>query len=150
MNKAARIAAAPALLGAFLIGAAAFTRHAATAAETQAATFQGEVVDLSCYTLQEARGQKHAMCARSCLAGGAPAGLLTASGEVFLLVDNHRDKGVYAKLKRLGGAQATVTGKLFRRGGIPIIAVDQVAAVETQASEKAAAPVSPMQNFGSR
>lgn len=138
-----------ALLGMMIAGLAGFA-PTARAAENNAVTLQGEVLDMSCYAMQGAHGKKHAMCARACLAGGAPAGLLTADGGVYLLVDNHTDKKPYQKLRTLGGEEATVTGRLFKRGGIPIIAVDAVAkGAASSPAPKADATQSPMQNFGS-
>lgn len=137
-----------ALLGMMIAGLAGFA-PAARAAGGNAVTLQGEVLDMSCYAMQGASGKKHAMCARACLAGGAPAGLLTADGSVYLLVDNHADKKPYQKLRTLGGDEVTVTGRLFKRGGIPIVAVDGVEKGAASPSAPKAGAQSPMQDFGS-
>lgn len=137
-----------ALLGMMIAGLAGFA-PTARAAEENAVTLQGEVLDMSCYAMQGANGKKHAMCARTCLAGGAPAGLLTADGSVYLLVDNHANKKPYQKLRTLGGEEVTVTGRLFKRGGIPIVAVDGVEKNTAPSSAPKADAPTPMQNFGS-
>lgn len=40
---------------------------------------QGELVDMSCYMAHEGKGPKHADCAKTCVLGGAPLGLLGAA-----------------------------------------------------------------------
>ncbi len=47
--------------------------------------FTGEVLDMACYIDHAARGEGHRACARSCIQGGTPIGLLTSKGKVYLL-----------------------------------------------------------------
>jgi len=89
-------------------------------------TLTGEVVDLACYMAHEGKGEKHMKCAKACLMGGAPAGILAADGTVTLLVEDHSAKKPYKAVLELAGQQATVTGKRFARGGLAAVVVSAV------------------------
>ena len=100
----------------------------AWAADTKAApakdvTMSGEVLDLACYMGHEGKGDKHASCAKKCLEGGAPAGLLTADGKVFVLVNDHSAEAAYQGLKDLAGQNAKITGMVSKRGGLQSLIV---------------------------
>lgn len=86
-------------------------------------TIQGEVLDLACYMGHGGMGEKHAECAKTCLQGGAPAGLVTKDGKVYVLVNDHKAEDAYQSLKDLGGTQAKITGKISKRGGLQAIIV---------------------------
>lgn len=88
-----------------------------------AVTVQGEVLDMACYGMHEAKGKEHARCAKACLLGGAPAGLLSADGRLYLLVDDHKNKKPLELLRKLGGEKAKVTGTLVERGGVSFLSV---------------------------
>lgn len=95
----------------------------------ESASVQGEVLDMACYMGHEAHGAAHAKCAKQCLLGGMPAGLLKADGSVVLLVEDHGKPGAekaYKSLAKLAGDQVTVTGELVSRGGISAIVVQSV------------------------
>lgn len=89
-------------------------------------TIAGEVVDLACYMAHEGKGEKHMKCAKACLLGGAPAGILAADGTVTLLVEDHNAKKPYKAVLELAGQQASVTGKRFVRGGLTGVVVSAV------------------------
>lgn len=89
-------------------------------------TVQGEVLDLACYMGHEAKGDKHKSCAAKCIQGGAPIGILTASGEVYLVVEDHAAKKPYETLKDKAAMQVQVSGTLYERGGLPAIVVASV------------------------
>ena len=55
-------------------------------AEGKPMTVSGEVVDVSCYTQLGKRGEAHKACGAMCVANGAPAGILTADGTLYLLM----------------------------------------------------------------
>lgn len=97
----------------------------AAAGELPPKTVEGEVLDLACYMAHEGAGAKHAKCAKQCLVGGSPMGLLTAHGEVLLLVDDHSNKKAYQDAKELAGDKARVTGRMAKRGGLAAIVVDK-------------------------
>ena len=96
-----------------------------------AVTMTGEIVDMSCYAAHEGKGPKHAVCAKECVLGGAPIGLLTADGTVYLLLDNHskaKAKKPYQEARTKVAETVTITGDLYKRGGLPAIVVNKVAA----------------------
>lgn len=86
-------------------------------------TVQGEIVDLACYMAKGAKGIAHKTCAQMCAKKGVPLGLLTDSGELYLLVDDHNNEAPYGELKKLAGERAEVTGKKFVRNNLPSIVV---------------------------
>lgn len=90
-------------------------------------TLTGEILDLACYVGHEAKGEKHKSCAQACISGGAPMGLLTSDGHVYLLVENHEMKKPYDELKSKAAEQMKVTGTVQERGGLPAIVVTAVA-----------------------
>jgi hypothetical protein len=66
-----------------------------------ATTQIGEIVDFSCYIQLGKHGEKHRACGQKCVANGQPIGLLTKSGQLYMLMpeehDPRRDGGVDAK-----------------------------------------------------
>lgn len=86
---------------------------------------QGEVVDMACYMGHEAMGPKHKDCAEMCIKNGMPVGLVTKSGEVYLLVEDHTNKDAYQNVKGWAAEQVKVTGDLHKRGGVQAIVVEK-------------------------
>jgi hypothetical protein len=84
---------------------------------------QGEIVDLACYMAKGARGAGHKACAQMCAKRGAPIGVLTDGGELFLLVDDHDNHDPYDTAKKLAGERAQIGGKKFSKQGIASIVV---------------------------
>lgn len=64
-------------------------------------TVVGEILDLSCYLQLGKHGEAHRPCGQKCVRSGAPIGLLTRDGTVYLLMpeEHHarRDGGVDAR-----------------------------------------------------
>lgn len=91
-------------------------------------TIKGEVVDMACYLGHEAKGKKHRKCAEMCLLGGAPAGVLTDDGKLYLIVDSHskKSKKAYKQVLKLAAKKVSLKGKLHVRDGIKSIAVEKV------------------------
>lgn len=58
------------------------------AADPKEKTIEGEVVDLSCYTSQGAKGAgaEHKACGASCAKRGLPVGLVNSKGEALTLL----------------------------------------------------------------
>jgi hypothetical protein len=108
------------LLTAALCGGPALAAEGAKGGEQ---TMMGEVLDLACYMAHEGKGAKHVSCARKCLQGGAPAGLLTKDGRLYLLVNDHDAEAAYKSLADMAGAQAKITGPVAKRGGLQAIIV---------------------------
>ena len=82
-------------------------------------TLTGEVVDLMCYLDHGAKGEKHKGCAKKCIEGGGPVGLLTADGQLYLVIGEHQPLN-----KELGPKAAetvTLKGKVVERNGMKMI-----------------------------
>ena len=89
-------------------------------------TVKGELLDLDCYMASGAHGNDHKSCADMCINGGAPMGVLTTDGKVYLLVAGHNKKEPYEALKKRAGEEVTVTGTLNEKDGIKGIVVSEV------------------------
>lgn len=124
MTKTMTGAVLAAVLG--LAGAAYAQHDHGKPAAGETVTLKGEVVDLACYMAHEGKGAKHQKCAKACLLGGAPAGLLGADGSLVLLVEDHNAKKPYKAVLELAGQQAEVAGKKFTRGGLTGVVVSGV------------------------
>ena len=92
-------------------------------ASEKGAVMSGELVDMGCYMIHEGKGKKHAKCAGACVTGGAPLGLVTKDGKVYLVVGNHDDAKPFVEAKALAGSDAKITGTLITRGGLTAIVV---------------------------
>ncbi|HRN55612.1 MAG TPA: hypothetical protein PLL71_04140 [Agriterribacter sp.] len=93
-------------------------------AQDETKTVSGEVLDMACYMAKGAHGEKHKGCAAACIKGGAPMGLLTGDGTIYLLVEDHNNKEVYAKVKDHAGEKITVTGTASVKGGLQGLIVE--------------------------
>jgi hypothetical protein len=99
----------------------------ALSATDEPVTITGEVVDLHCYTTRGAHGAEHASCSNACIARDVPAGLVTADGTLYLLLN---EKPVVVKEKI--GKTVKATGKVVERSGLKAL---QLATVELQADQ---------------
>ena len=63
---------------------------------------------------------------QKCLNEGAPAGLLTSDGKVYLVIENHHKKEPFKKLKTLAGEKVKVTGTIYAKNGVQSIEVESV------------------------
>jgi hypothetical protein len=89
-------------------------------------TMQGEIVDLACYMGHAAKGEKHAQCAKACISGGAPMGLSTADGNVYLLVNDHQKEKAFKDAQGLAGnGLAKITGHMVNKGGLQAMIVEK-------------------------
>ena len=82
------------------------TFAAAFSGVAQGAALEGEIVDSRCYKGMNKSGAEHQMCAKACLKGGLPAGLLTSSGKYYTLLVQG------GALAAVAGEQARVSGKV--------------------------------------
>lgn len=87
-------------------------------------TVQGEVLDLSCYMSQGAHGKDHQKCAQRCIDRGIPMGLLTDSGDVYLLLENHKQAEAYATAKSNAAEKVEIKGTVSDKGGVKAITVN--------------------------
>jgi len=108
---------AAALLAA--IPAVAHEGHDDGKGESKEVTVTGEVVDMACYIDHGATGEKHAECAKKCIASGLPVGLKTADGKTYLLIGEH--KPMNSELVEYAAKKITVRGKLTTRDGFSMI-----------------------------
>jgi len=54
-------------------------------------TKTGEIVDFSCYLQVGKHGEKHRACGQKCFNNGQPIGLLTADGNLYMLMEEEHD-----------------------------------------------------------
>lgn len=78
-------------------------------------TIKGEIVDMACWLEDGKVGPEHAKCAKSCVSGGTPAGLLGEDGQIYLIVPHGKDGK--SPLSHVG-EMVEVTGMVHERGGI--------------------------------
>jgi hypothetical protein len=79
----------------------------------------GELLDMSCYIDHGATGQKHADCAKKCIASGLPVGIKADDGKTYLLIGDH--KPLNSELADYAAKTITLKGKLASRDGISMI-----------------------------
>ncbi|NNN04564.1 MAG: hypothetical protein HKL90_01550 [Elusimicrobia bacterium] len=92
-------------------------------------TVKGELLDMFCYMPHEGKGKKHVECARMCIKNGAPLGILTQDGKVYLLIEDHssaKARKPYEQAREMVGDTMTVKGDAYERGGVQAIAVESV------------------------
>lgn len=104
-------------------------QHKTDAKAGATTTMKGEIVDLNCYMTHGGSGEKHAKCAKQCVAGGAPMGLVTDKG-LYLLVGDHAAEKAFAAAKELAGGKAAVTGKVSNKGGLQALVVAKAEAAK--------------------
>ena len=127
--KARTIFATMAVAALAISGAVAAEGKAMTKDEEKASVVKGEVLDLSCYMGHGGQGEGHAGCAAKCLQGGAPMGLLSTDGAVYLLFADHSDASAYEKTKGFAGKNVEVTGEVATKGTLKGITVHGVKAL---------------------
>jgi hypothetical protein len=103
--------------------AAPAAKAAAPAASAKKTTLTGEIVDTGCYLGQGERGPKHQQCAQLCIRQGMPMGLLTAAGDLYLVVPPHSKTEAYKKLQDWAGLNVEITGTVMERNGLKSIEV---------------------------
>ena len=89
-------------------------------------TITGEIVDLHCYTTRGAHGADHAGCSNACISRNVPAGLLTADGTLYLLLDA-KPVAVKEKVAGMAGKTVKATGTIVERNGLEAL---QLASIE--------------------
>ena len=110
-----------------LIAIAALCRAATLTISAEAGqTLSGEIVDLACYVGHGAKGPDHQKCAQKCAQMGQPMGLLTADGNLYLLVADHVNPDPYRKARSLAGGQGEIRGGVSEKGGMKALTVDEV------------------------
>jgi hypothetical protein len=84
----------------------------------RAKEIKGEVVDLMCYLDHGAKGEKHEACARKCIEGGGPVGLLSGD-DLYLVIGDHQP--INDQLASKAAEMVTLKGKVVERNGMKMI-----------------------------
>lgn len=105
--------------------ASAHMGHHDEKAEGPTQMVSGEIVDMACYMAGEEHGAKHAKCAGMCVTGGSPMGVLTKSGDLYLVVADHADEKPYEAAKKLAGTDAKLTGHVTKKGGVQALILEK-------------------------
>lgn len=98
-----------------------------TAASAQVIkTIRGEVIDVSCYVIEGARGDEHKSCALACLRAGEPAGILEeGTGKIYIIItEDHTNPA--KKVLPYVAKVVEVTGTINERGGINTIDIQDI------------------------
>ena len=94
--------------------------------EHEGVTVKGEVLDLSCYIAHGAKGEDHAGCAKRCVKGGQPMGLLAEDGTIYVLFADHSDGSAYEKSQSFAGKMVEISGPMAEKAGMKGITVHSV------------------------
>ena len=107
-------------------------RHWGQRPEQQMVTVTGEVIDIFCYLDRGFTGEIHRWCAKTCIKGGMPMGLLDFDGNIWVLTMEH-DYGMdkqritymkpYRDCEDWAASIVQVTGRLMERKGMKGIEV---------------------------
>jgi hypothetical protein len=85
----------------------------------------GEVLDMTCYIAYNLSGPDHAECARVCIRNGAPVGIKTQDGKVYLLTAEP-GQSVNAELADYAAKIITIKGKQSVRDGFAQLQVEEI------------------------
>ena len=85
----------------------------------------GEVLDMTCYIASNLSGPGHANCARICIRNGAPAGIKTQDGKVYLLTGKP-GQSINTKLADYAAKIVTIKGKESFRDGFAQLQVEEI------------------------
>ena len=85
----------------------------------------GEVLDMTCYIAYNLSGPDHAECAKVCIRNGAPVGIKTQDGKVYLLTGKPGES-INARLADYAAQVVTIKGKKSVRDGFPQLQVEEI------------------------
>jgi len=91
----------------------------AKAADDEATTVKGEILDMACYLDHGAQGEKHAACAQKCIASGLPVGIKTDDGKVYIVIGAHQP--LNKELAPEAGKVVTLKGKAVSKDGVNLL-----------------------------
>ncbi len=91
-------------------------------------TVTGEILDMKCYMASGAHGEGHKECAATCINGGAPMGILSDDGKVYLLIESSKNADAYDEAKKFAGEKVTLTGTFSDKNGVQALIVTEVKA----------------------
>ena len=91
-------------------------------------TVSGEVVDVACYLMGDAKGADHAKCAAACAKNGSALGILSADGKLYvsLLPDDHKTSPNQILMDHIGHT-VEAKGLVRVKGGVQGIMIKSVA-----------------------
>jgi len=94
-------------------------------------TVSGEVVDVACYMMGDAKGEGHIKCATACAKGGGSLGILTADGKVYvsLLPDDHKNNPNAILMDHIGH-NVEAKGFVRAKGGTQGLMIKSVSMVK--------------------
>lgn len=104
--------------------------HKAVLKAATAMTITGEVIDLSCYTQLGKKGEAHKACGEKCVANGAPVGVLTKEGKVFMiLAEQHHPRrdgqvSLAQAFSKKVAETVTLTGMHSHQGGMDTLFIE--------------------------
>ncbi len=107
-------------------------------------TFEGWIVDLSCYLSEGIAALDDAVCNRHGFSAGMPPALIVGdlrSPTVYLLSDRikgGRPRSANARLKRLAGHKAKITGRILRRRQFQMLEIMEIAPASANANDESA------------
>ena len=101
----------------------------AAAEQGEPTTITGYVRDSACYVMMDLKGRDHKMCALACAKNGIPLVIVTDDGTIYMSVTpGHPAKSANPLLKDYVEKKVKVTGVVGERGGMKMIAVQEVEA----------------------
>jgi hypothetical protein len=102
-------------------------RKGMSKAREKEVSIKGEVVDVSCYLHDGARGEGHKDCAVACAKAGGALGILAANGKLYVSVvpDDHSG-GPNDKLMDYIAHTVTTKGMVRSKGGVNGIMITSV------------------------
>ncbi len=107
-------------------------------------TIRGEVIDISCYTAAQAKGEEHKECALACIKAGEPAGILEENtGNVYIVVSEDHMTNPATKVLPFVAKMVEVTGTVNEKGGVRTVDIKdikEIPATEGTAKEATGMP----------
>jgi hypothetical protein len=85
----------------------------------------GEVLNMTCYIAYHLSGPDHAECARVCIRNGAPVGIKTQDGKVYLLT-GEPGQSINTQLAEYAAKVVTIKGKKSVRDGFAQLQVEEI------------------------
>ena len=128
-----RFAVAPVLLGLACLALAsaplaAQQPTAAAAPKADEMTITGQVVDVSCFILNNASGASHKACAQACADKGITLGVKTSDGTIYIPLGTGMANAQNPKLREFAEGNVRVTGVHRFTNGVHTIEVKSLAA----------------------
>jgi len=88
---------------------------------------KGEVIDVSCYAEEGARGEGHKNCAVACIKAGQPGGILEEStGKVYVAAKEDHMTNPNTQLIPYAAKMVEVKGDVHERGGVATIDIKEI------------------------